>query len=343
MDKSTLLKYSKEVGIDIVSVTDSKPLDRIEDYLIYRKESGIITEFEESQIKKRIDPKEIMKNCKSVIVVGISYNVDYCRDSTIKVKGSLSKSSWGEDYHRVLMRKMEGLVERISQDEEMNYLIFSDTGPLVDRELAFKSGIGYYGKNCSIINDRLGSFIFLGYILTDMYIQRDTGNFISKCGECRLCIDACPTGALTEYKLDAKKCISYLTQTKDTISEELAGKMGIKIYGCDTCQMVCPKNKGVEKNLNSQFLPVKTGGVIDIEELILMSKSEFRLKYGSMSGSWRGKTILIRNSLIALINMNQKEHHYLIQEVKKKRIPLLEEYIIRWENRLRKRNSSLND
>jgi len=332
MDKNILSQYSNDVGIDILAVTDSNPLDRLYEYLKLRIESGFKTEFEENDINKRTDPKLTLKNCKSIIVVGISYNVDFENQNDIKITGSLSKSSWGEDYHKVLKDKLQQLADKIIETEQMEYKVFVDTGPLVDRELAYKAGIGYYGKNCSIINPYLGSFIFLGYILTDLEIEKDIGEIESQCGECRLCLDACPTGALySPFKLDTKRCISYLTQTKDPISEELSTKMGINIYGCDTCQRVCPKNNQVVKNLHPEFIPTKTNGRIDIEELIFMSKNEFRHKYGSMSGSWRGKTVLIRNSLIALININKKEHEYLIKEIEKKKISLFQEYIKRWK------------
>lgn len=332
MDKIKLIEYSKEVGIDIIAVTDSEQLHRIEEYLFNRVENNLVTEFEESVISKRINPKEVMSECKSIIVVGVSYNQEYKSKKKVKIKGSLSKSSWGEDYHTVLHRKMEKLINRILEDESMNFMIFSDTGPLVDRELAYKSGIGYYGKNCSIINKDYGSFIFLGYILTDIFIESDRGNLPSECGECTLCIDACPTGALDEFRLNPKKCISYLTQTKDLIPEELARKMGIKVYGCDTCQIVCPKNIGKLKNLNPEFIPTETHGMIDIEELIFMTKNDFKEKYGSMSGSWRGKNVLIRNALIALANISYKGNGQLLDELKSKKSPLLDEYIKRLED-----------
>ena len=116
-----------------------------------------------------------------------------------------------------------------------------DTGPLVDRNLSYTSGMGYYGKNTLMISEEYGSYFFIGYIITDLDIEKDK-ILKSQCGSCTRCLKYCPTGALEgPYKLNPKKCISYLTQTKEKIPYELRESMGAKIYGCDTCQDVCPK------------------------------------------------------------------------------------------------------
>lgn len=316
---------SKEVGIDICGFTDSLPLYNLKDYLKYREKNGIKTEFEEEDIDKRINPKLTMENCKSIIVLGISYNVDYDEKPEYPLRGKLSKSSWGIDYHVVLKQKIELLIEEIKKQVHFEYKYFVDTGPLIDRELARKASIGYYGKNCSIINDEYGSFIFLGYILTDLDLEfrEEVSN---KCGDCDLCLRTCPTGALEGAgKFNPKKCISYLTQTKDNIPNSLREKMGIKIYGCDTCQLVCPKNKGVKKSSHKEFIP-ETHGYINIEELLSMSNREFKKKYGSMAGSWRGKTILKRNAIIALGNMKREENIHLLIPKLRDSNPMIREY-----------------
>lgn len=302
--KEYIIKKSEELNIDMIGFTDSSPMGNLEEYLKYRKDNSLITEFEERDTGRRIDPKLTMEGCKSIIVIALSYNVDYKEKSKVKYKGSLSKSSWGMDYHRVLKTKMNELVKEIEEVQQFNHMCFVDTGPLVDRELAHRAGMGYYGKNCSIINDKYGSFIFIGYILTDLEIKVSNKPIESKCGSCDLCIRACPTNALENpFRLNPKRCISYLTQTKDEIDQNLQSKMGIKIYGCDTCQMVCPKNKDVKKSEHEEFIPIKTNGEVDLKELLCMTNRQFRNKYGDMSGSWRGKKILQRNAHIAINNM----------------------------------------
>lgn len=320
-----IVDKSKEVGIDICGFTDGLPLYNLKDYLLYREEKSIKTEFEENDIDKRIYPRITMPNCKSIIVLGISYNVDYDEKPEYPLRGKLSKSSWGIDYHVVLKQKIELLIEEIKKQVHFEYKYFVDTGPLLDREMARKAGIGYYGKNCSIINEEYGSFIFLGYILTDLDLEFSE-EVSNKCGDCDLCLRACPTGALEgQGKFNPKKCISYLTQTKDNIPNSLREKMGIKIYGCDTCQLVCPKNNGVKKSSHEEFIP-EAHGYINIEELLSMSNREFKKKYGSMAGSWRGKTILKRNAIIALGNMKKIENiHLLIPELRDSN-PIIREY-----------------
>lgn len=314
--KKYIINKSKELYIDEVGFTDCGSLERVKDYLIGRKEKGKQTEFEEENVEKRIRPELLLESCKTIIVIGVSYNIDVSRKARVKLKGSLSKSSWGIDYHIVLKEKMERLIKEIRKVEEFNYKYFVDTGPLIDREIANKAEIGYYGKNCSIINDEYGSFMFLGYILTDLDVRFKSGGIENKCGDCNLCLDACPTGALEEpFKLNPKKCISYLTQTKEKIPYELREKMGMKIYGCDTCQLVCPKNKNSKKSSNKKFIPKKTKGYIDIEELLKMSNREFREKYGGMAGSWRGKNILKRNGVIALGNTKKKEYIEVLKPI----------------------------
>ncbi|NLY46101.1 MAG: tRNA epoxyqueuosine(34) reductase QueG [Tissierella sp.] len=326
--KEFIINKSKELGIDVIGFTDGEPLLDIKEYLKYRIDNNINTEFEEKDIEKRINPKITFPGCKSIIVIAMSYNIDFKRHNPNILKGSLSKSSWGADYHKVLKERIEKLIDEIKMATDFEYKYFVDTGPLVDRELAKKAGIGYYGKNCSIINKEYGSFIFIGYIMTDLDINFEKAQVENDCGDCNLCIKACPIGALeSKYGLNPKKCISYLTQTKEIIPDGYLDKMGIKIYGCDTCQLVCPKNKDIKKSNHEEFLPKDTHGIVDIKELLSMSNKQFRDKYGSMAGSWRGKNILKRNAIIALGNMKDKKNIDLLLEEKKKGIEMLRPYI----------------
>ena len=316
--KEYIIESSKKLNIDMIGFTNCEPLISLKEYLEHRMGNNISTEFEERDIDKRIDPKLTMPSCKSIIVIALSYNVEYNEKSDFEFKGSLSKSSWGTDYHRVIKIRIEALIEEIKKVTNFEYQYFVDTGPLIDRELAKKAGIGYYGKNCSIINEDYGSFIFIGYILTDIELDIENKEMESQCGDCQLCIRACPTNALEKpYGLNPKRCISYLTQTKNEVDIDLRKKMGIKIYGCDTCQMVCSKNKGVNKSEHEEFIPKLTKGAIDIRELMTMSNREFKEKYGSMAGSWRGKKILRRNAINVLKNIRNKDNEHLINELLK--------------------------
>lgn len=325
--KDYIIEKSKELDIDIVGFTNCDPLLNLEDYLVRRKKENRQTEFEEKNIGKRIDPKLTFPNCKSIIVIGLSYNNDYHGKVDYDLKGNLSKSSWGMDYHIVLENIMKKLIEEIEKIKDFNYEYFVDTGPLIDRELAKKAGVGYYGKNCSIINPEYGSFIFIGYILTDLDIETNYNELKEDCGDCNLCIQYCPTGALENpYKFNPKKCVSYLTQTKDRIPYELRDLMGNKIYGCDTCQLVCPKNKYIKKPGHIEFLPTDTKGYMDIEKLLNMSNREFKEKYSSMAGGWRGRNILRRNGIIVLGNMEAKNNLKILEPFLEDPSPMIREY-----------------
>lgn len=327
-----LKKYIKEkaleIGLDIIGFCSSEPFYEIKEFLIYRKQKGYETEFEEKDTKLRFNPKEILPSAKTIVAVGLSYNIDYKNNIDKKniFKGRLSRASWGIDYHKVLYKKLELLVDYIKKVKDIEYKIFVDTGPLVDREVAKRAGLGWYGKNCSIINDEYGSFIFIGYIITNLEIAIDKES-ISKCGDCRLCLNACPTKALEdEYILNSKKCISYLTQTKERIPYELRDKMNTKIYGCDTCQIVCPKNKNIRKGKTKEFIPKVTGGYLDIVEIFKLSNREFKEKYGHIAGSWRGKNILKRNCIIALGNLRDKRALELLTKALEDSSPMIREY-----------------
>ncbi len=326
--KQYIIHKSKEIGIDTIGFTRADKLDHMIDFLSERKKKGYDTEFEEKDIISRTNPTLLMPECRTIIVIGISYNIEYkkAHSKDIKWFGLLSKSSWGEDYHKVLKSKMEMLANEVSKVTDFKYTICVDTSPLIDRQIAKRAGIGWFGKSCSIINDDFGSYIFLGYLLTDLELEEDN-KLEEKCGDCRLCIDACPAGAIQEgYIINTKRCISYLTQTKDRIPYELREKMGKKIYGCDTCQQVCPKNREIQKGSTEEFIPKRTNGIVDIEEILTISNKEFNKKYGTMSGAWRGKNVLKRNAIIALANIGDRDCIGLLKEALNDESPMIREY-----------------
>lgn len=324
--KELIIDKAKKLNIDIIGFTNTDKFNYLENFLEDRFKKGHATEFEENDINLRITPQIHLKDAKSIIAIGISYNIDFKPNIKIKYKGILSKSSWGTDYHVILKDKLLKLANEILEVKEFNYKAFVDTGPLLDREIAKRSGLGWYGKNCIIINEEYGSFIFIGYLITDLDIEKDKEKE-ENCGDCELCLKACPTGAIYgKYKINTKKCISYLTQTKNKIPYELRNSMGLKIYGCDTCQVVCPKNKGVKKSNKIDFIPKVTNGYIDIEELLNISNRDFKKKYNHISGSWRGKNLLKRNAIIALGNMNNKDSIPLLIKCLNDKSSLIREY-----------------
>ncbi|WIF94978.1 tRNA epoxyqueuosine(34) reductase QueG [Caminicella sporogenes] len=306
--KKEIIRYSQKIGIDLIGFIKAEPLEELRGLLNDRKSKNYLSGFEEEDIEKRINPALTMKEANTIIVIAMSYYID---DKEInypkkyKYCGYISRSAWGMDYHIILKDKMEQLISFIKNKvDKLKYKYFVDTGPLVDRYLAYKANIGWYGKNNCIINKDYGSWIFIGYILCNLDIESD--KFCkNSCLSCNKCINSCPTGALKDnYNYNAKKCISYLTQTKEEIDYSLREKMGNNIYGCDTCQSVCPHNQKIisKKNYPNEFTYYP-----NLLEILEMSNKEFKEKYKMTAAGWRGKNIIRRNALIAIGNIGDKE------------------------------------
>ena len=324
--KNYIKEKAKKIGIDTIGFADAGKL-KVKDFLQEKRKAGDWTSFEEEDLNLRTDPSLSMEGVQSIIVIGVSYNSGFKPKKQYRLNGKLSMSSWGLDYHKVLANKMDMLVKKIKVERDFTYKCFVDTGPLVDRELARKAGIGFFGKNCSIINKEFGSYIFIGYILTSIKLEPDRP-IEDECGDCDICLRSCPTGALEgEYYINPNKCISYLTQTKDIIPKDLRKKMGKNIYGCDVCQKVCPRNKDVKTTGNKDFIPEITGGVLDLEELLFISNRNFKKKFRSMAGSWRGRNTLKRNAIIGIGNMKDEKNIPLLLKSRENSNSELQAYI----------------
>lgn len=299
--KQMITEIAYSIGIKIIGFTSVLDYGYLARMLADRAGNRYDCEFEEQDINKRLDVRNVFPECKSIIAVGVPYAEGY-RKPVTENKGLLSVVSSGEDYHEKIKGILKELAGKIKEHTDFKYEICVDTSPLIDREICKNAGIGSYGKNTLLINEKFGPFINLGYLLTDLETEcgSNTDN-INICGDCRICMESCPNNAiLKDGSINARKCVSYLTQTKNYIPFEYRKNMGNQIYGCDVCQLVCPKNK-----LNSEKKPgTDYGGLlIDLSELMLMSNKEFASKYGRLSGSWRGRNIWKRNALIAAGNL----------------------------------------
>jgi epoxyqueuosine reductase len=198
--------------------------------------------------EKRADVRNVLPSAQSVIVLGAVYNTPD-NSSSLQEKSHLaaliSRYAWGDDYHAVLGRRLEALVSwmREQSDGPIDARWYVDTGPVLERAWAAHAGLGWIGKNTCLINDQLGSWIFLCEILCSVALEPDTPA-LDRCGTCTLCLEACPTGAFVDdHTLDATRCLSYLTiELKGEMPAELREAVGTHVYGCDICQEVCPWN-----------------------------------------------------------------------------------------------------
>lgn len=296
--KEELIKLSKENNIDKIgfaSFQNDEEYKKIEKDLTKK---GFITSFH-----KEYNYDEY-KEYKTAIVILISYynelieNIDSLDENIVY----FSSSSWGNDYHKVLNEKLTPLKELLDS-KGYNSKICIDTNSLSERKLALDSGLGFIGLNTQLINEELGSYVFIGVLLTDAIIEPDKKTN-KTCLKCKKCIEACPSKCINGYgSINGNKCLSYITQKKE-ITESEESLMNNCIYGCDICSRVCPHNKNLKTNSNFKL----TGNeFININEYKHLSNKEFKEKYGNLSGSWRGKSIIERNISIYSKKLEKKK------------------------------------
>jgi epoxyqueuosine reductase len=198
---------------------------------------------------RRADPRAIMPECKSILVLATPYSrPSPTRDEADRgARGQIAAYAQGEDYHDVLPERMQELIRFIEEQVggPVKNLWYTDTGPILERDLAQRAGVGWIGKNTCLIHPRHGSYFLLSEIFLDLALEPDPPFLTDHCGNCRRCIEACPTDCiLPDRTIDAARCISYLTiELKDDIPVELRERMGNWTFGCDVCQMVCPWNR----------------------------------------------------------------------------------------------------
>lgn len=308
--KRKLIQKAKEIGIDKIGFTTADPFIELKERLRESQEKGYASGFEEPDIEKRTQPKLLLSEAKSIISIALAYPSKLKnppRSEPGAYRGIFCRASWGTDYHQVLRDRLHQLEAALKEwIPKARTLIMVDTGVLSDRAVAERAGIGWSGKNTSIITKEFGSWVYLGEMITDVYIPPDQP-IMDGCGDCRICIEACPTGALEEpWQLNAQKCIAYLTQTKGFLPDDYRSKIGNRLYGCDTCQVVCPHNRKRHADHQVEFLPDPEKVKPLLKPLLTMSNRAFKETFGSMSGSWRGKKPIQRNAIIALAHFRDQ-------------------------------------
>lgn len=305
-----LVSYAHSIGIDKIGFASSDPFRELKNRLKRQQELGYQSGFEEPDLEKRTTPTLLLNEAESIISIAIAYPSrmeDAPQGKKGERRGIFARASWGTDYHTVLRDRLAKLEQFIAShiiDAKTRSMV--DTGELSDRAVAQRAGIGWSAKNCSVITPEFGSYVYLGEIITNIPFAPDTP-MEDECGDCRLCIDVCPTGALIEGgQLNAQRCIAFLTQTKTSLPDEFRTKIGNRIYGCDTCQTVCPKNKGKFNMHQFDFQPDPELAKPLLLPLLKMSNKEFKTKFGHVSGSWRGKKPIQRNAILALAHFKEE-------------------------------------
>ena len=321
VDTIWISEQARSIGFDLCGVVraDSFPeLARFEEWL----GRGYAGEMKYLEDPKRRNPLLVQENLRSAIVCALNYNTAHpysveaaARPQDGEPRGWISRYAWGSDYHEVMWEKLNALTYALCERFPQGFRsrAYADTGPVAERVFAKHAGLGWLGKNTLLLNESMGSWFFLGVILSSLDLQPTLAAAEAPpsdlCGNCRQCLDACPTGALVEpYVMDARRCISYLTiELRGSSPHEHREAIGWQVYGCDICQDVCPFNREALQTRNPKFQPRQTNSSESLLEPNLVWLAGLNEK--EFSAIFRGSAVkrtkwggMVRNACIALGN-----------------------------------------
>jgi epoxyqueuosine reductase len=272
---------ARDAGFDLVGIA-SASASRWGDYLRAWLDEGQAGEMRylANRFEERTQPQVYLPGAQSVVCVAMNYHValDPLSHEQQQRHGKIARYALGDDYHELLKSRLRSVADWMRQTfPDCQTRACVDTAPVMEKELAARAGIGWLGKNTCLISPQIGSWLLLGEILTTLALPPDE-EATDHCGTCTRCIDACPTGAITQpYQLDARKCISYLTiEHRGDISPELQPQIGNWLYGCDICQDVCPHNRKAPPATDTALAPRFRTGTLDVTEIEGWSDEEYR-------------------------------------------------------------------
>ena len=321
------------LGFDLVGITSLGPAATAPafDAWLARGFSGEMTYMDRTAAKRR-DSRLPVESATSAIVVALDYG-------GAEPSGPVARYARGDDYHDVMQARLDTLHDWIARTagRDIGGKAYVDTGPLLERDLARRAGLGWFGKNTTLINPRTGSFFFLGALLIDLALKPDEPFATEHCGTCRRCLDACPTGALVEpHVLDSTKCISYLTiEQKGDIPVKLRPLVGELVYGCDICQDVCPFNVKFAQELKEPaFAPRAALGSAQClkdtrtlaRDLLAVSEAEFSAAFKGSPMKRAKRRGLARNAAVALGNVGTAEDEPALEATLTHDEPLVREH-----------------
>lgn len=320
LDLASVVKQAAEdagFGLcGVAPVQDARELEHFSEWIAagHAGEMKYLESRDEQGELKRASLVRVAPWARSVVVCAINYNTAHPYSTQVNdaERGWISRYAWSrEDYHDAVLRRVkqvERALQAAAAPAELITRSYVDTGPIVERVFAKYAGVGWIGKNTCIINQKQGSWLFLGVILTSANLPPDRPA-PDRCGTCTRCIDACPTDAiLAPYQLDSNRCISYLTiEKRGSIPEELRAGMGRHVFGCDICQDVCPWNRKAPETLASEFQP--RPGLVNpaLNWLAEMSEEQFRESFRGSPIRRAKRAGLRRNAIVAMGNSGRKE------------------------------------
>lgn len=302
--KAWLAAWAERHGVSL-RIADARPDGRARERMIASFERGDFATwgYDRRYAATASDPEGILPGARSIVCVGVPYATRAPRRAG-RGRGRVSNYAWSPDYHRA----MQGLLRELAREidawaDRPVTRVACDTAPLAERAYAERAGLGWIGKHTLLIDERRGSFVFLGEIVTTLDLEPDERSK-KTCGMCRRCIDVCPTRALRgDYTIDATRCISDLTQRTDAIPRELRPLVGDWVWGCDLCQNVCPPTRMRPPVSRPAFEPREAEAAApDLQGLLRMRAGRFRRTFAPTAMGWRGPAILRRNAAVAIGN-----------------------------------------
>ncbi len=322
--KTIIRELAKQHGFDVCRFAVAAPAAHAAAYFSWL-ESGRHGEMEwlNRDPERRTNPGRVLLDAKTVVVLAANYFQG--ADQRISA-GKIARYAWGADYHKIMLKGMEP-IDAFLCKQGGTQKCYVDTGPILERDFAAICGLGWQGKSTMCLNAGLGTWFFLGVILTTLDLEPDTASK-NRCGSCTRCIDVCPTRAITApYQLDARRCISYLTiENKGPIPVEFRSAIHDRIYGCDDCLEVCPWNRFAKETKELQFHlpePLKT---LTLRQLAMLTEDEFRILFRESPIKRIKRPRFVRNICVALGNTGSIEDLPVLTNLSQDPDPLIAEH-----------------
>lgn len=332
MTREELRRLGDELGLDVIGAAPAEPYEETERHIWERRARGLFAGMRFTMARPEISchPEKLLPGARTVVSAALCYYAPGPEPAA--GEGRLPRYTWSDRYAE-MREKLAALGRRLGG----RYRVLVDASEHVDREAAARAGVGFYGKNTMLITERYGSWVVLGTLVTDVELE-PTPPLDLDCGRCRLCIDACPTGALDEPGvLDATRCLSYWTQAPAAIPEPYREELGGQVYGCDICQEVCPWNSGVEKRRSGEPLAREAEPTVSLVAWLEADGAELVRRYERLYVPRKRPRYLKRNALVALGNTGGPEHLPAVERFLDDPDPLLREHAAWAAERLRER------
>ncbi len=302
--KKDLIAYARELGFDSCRIAACAAPEHTSEFRTWLREgaAGEMSYMERGE-EKRCDPQKVLPGARSIVVLALNYWQGGAAHTAAARAGRVARYAWGDDYHEVISQKLDKIDNFLRRfgGRQKSYV---DTGPILERDHAAQAGIGWHGKSTMLIDTRLGTWFFLGEILTTLELPPDPPQR-DRCGTCERCIQACPTGAITApHRLDARRCISYLTiELKGSIPVELRPLVGNRIFGCDDCLDACPWNRFAQTSRETAFSARRSTTGMLLRDYLKLTDEEFRALFRNSPIKRIKRRGLLRNVCVALGNV----------------------------------------